>query len=71
MDVEQQVERVFQSYGEPDGGLPDVHLLQLPFGEESEDGRGGVDGQRAAVEQIRGPMDELQPVQETENIIIR
>jgi hypothetical protein len=65
-DVEQQVMRILKPYGEPDGGLSDIHLLQLSFGEEPEDGRCGMNGERTVVEQIRGTVDEFQPIEEKE-----
>ena len=64
--VGNEVVHGLQSYGQSDGGLSHVHLLQLSLGEESEDGGGGVDGQRAVVEEVGGAVDELQPVEEPE-----
>ena len=64
LDVLQQILAGFEADAEADGGFWDGHLRTLFWGEETEDGRGGMDGQRLAVEEVRSATNNLQPVDE-------
>lgn len=50
--VLKQVIHMFQPDGEADGGVGHIHLLALPIGEVSENGAGGMNGQRPVVKQV-------------------
>ena len=58
-DVLEQILAGFETDAEADGCVWDGHLGTLFGCEEAEDGRGGMDGQRLAVEEVRGATDDL------------
>ena len=64
LDILQQVFTSFEANAEADGGVGDGHRGTLLVAEETEDGGGGVDGQRLAVEEVRGATDDLEFVDE-------
>ena len=63
-NIIQQVFACFETYAEADGGVKDGHRRTLFGGKETEDGGGRMDGQRLAIEQVRGTTDNLQLVDE-------
>ena len=71
LDVLQQILAGFEADAEADGGFWDGHLRTLFWGEETEDGRGGMDGQRLAVEEVRSATNNLQPVDELPRCFFR
>ena len=64
LDIFQQIFAGFEADAEADSGVGYGHLGALLWGEETKDGRGGMDGQRLAVEEISGATDNLQFVDE-------
>ena len=58
-DVSEDILRVFESDGEPNHGISHVHFASAFGREGSEDGAGRVNGERAVVEEVRRPLDEL------------
>ena len=64
LDIFQQIFTCFETDAEADGGVWDGHLGALLGGEETEDGRGGMDGQRLAIEEVRGATDDLKFIDE-------
>lgn len=50
--VLKQVIHMLQPDGEADGSVRHIHQLALPVGEVSENGAGGMNGQRPVVKQV-------------------
>ena len=63
-DIQEYILRRFETYGQTDGCLSHIHLFQLSFREESENGACRMDGQCPAVEEVGGTMHQFQPVEE-------
>ena len=71
LNILQQILTCFEADAEADGGIWDGHLGALLRGEETEDGGGGMNGQRLAVEEVCGATDDLQLVDERPGGILR
>ena len=63
-NIIQQVFAGFEANAQTDGCIWDGHLRTLFGGEEAEDGGRRMDGQRLAVEEVRGTTDDLELVDE-------
>lgn len=70
-DVFKQVMRVFETDAEAHHGVVYLHDATLLVGEGDEDGAGRMDGQRLAIEQVRGTPYQLQTVDKGEGSLLR
>ena len=70
LDILQKIFTVFQTDAQSYRSVKHRHLGTLFGGEKTEDGGGGMNGQRLTIEEIRGTTDNLQLIDEREGIIL-
>ena len=66
VDVGEEVGRVLEADAEADSRVVDAHGSTLVGREAAEDSRSGMDGEGAAIEEVRGAADDLEMVDEGE-----